>query len=58
MVPLGRAAEEVDHAAFAHHGDGRLPGGRGGDGLDDDVGAAAVAGQRAHGCRPCRTSSA
>ena len=46
---LGRAAEEVDHAAFAHHGNGRLPGGRCGDGFDDDVGAAGVEGQGARG---------
>jgi len=37
----GRTAEEVDEAAFAGHLNGPLPGFGSGDGLEDDVGAAA-----------------
>ncbi len=45
----GRAAEEVDEAAFARHLDGPLPGFGSGDGFEDDVGAAAFGGEGAGG---------
>ena len=43
----GRAAEEVDDAAFASHLDGPLPGFECCYGLEDDVGAAALGGEGA-----------
>lgn len=45
----GRAAEEVDEAALARHLHSPLPGFGGGDGFEDEVGAAAFGGERAGG---------
>ena len=43
-----RAAEEVDYAAIANHGDGLFPGFREGDGFDGDIYAALLGGQAAN----------
>ena len=49
LVPDGQAAEEIHHAAAAHHGQCLLPGGRIAGRFDHRIGAALVFGQISDG---------